>query len=452
MAKYTRFSARASLAAIGVRFRQMGIWDVVKQHVTIKQKVLKYQPLDKLLSAFINILAGGTGLVEINTRVRPDAALLAAFGPAGCADQSTISATLNACTPETVQQMHTALQTILRQHGRTYAHDYAQWQLLDVDMTGLPSGKQGEQATKGYFAGQKNRYGRQVGRVLATRYAELVYERLYPGTMQLEKSLPELLTATETVLALDDERRRHTLVRCDGGGGSDSDINWLMDRGYGVLTKIHNWQRTQKLVRSVATWQPDPKISDREAGWVTAPHSYAHPTQQLGVRYRQDNGEWHYEVLIAGLCDEQLFWLADLPQPAELTPKQRMGAILQAYDLRGGGVETSNKDSKQGLHIHHRNKRNFAAQEMLLLLAQLAYNVTVWVRQELADQHPRLAHWGMLRMVRDLYQVAGRLRLGSEGQLIAITLNREHPMTPAICQALKSALAHDGIRLNWGEI
>lgn len=448
----TRFSARASLAAIGVRMRQMHIWEVVKQHVTIRQKTIKYQPLDKLLSAFINILAGGRGVVEINTRVRPDAALLAAFGQAGCADQSTISATLNACTPETVQQMRTALQTILQQHGRAYAHDYAHWQLLDVDMTGLPAGKQGDQATKGYFAGQKNRYGRQVGRVLATRYDELVYERLYPGTTQLEKSLPDLLTATETVLALDAERRQHTLVRCDGGGGTDKDINWLQARGYGVLTKVHNWQRTQKLVQSVTTWRPDPQFPEREAGWVTAPYPYAHPTQQLGVRYRQADGAWRYTVLVAGLSDDQLFWLARQPQPAAPTPEQRLGALLTAYDLRGGGVETSNKASKQGLHIHQRNKRNFAAQEMLLLLAQLAYNVTGWVRRELARPHPRCAQWGMVRMLRDLYQIAGCLRFGPEGQLIAITLNRDHPMTQAVCQALEAALARDGIRLNWGEI
>jgi hypothetical protein len=48
--------------------------------VQIRQKVIKHKPLDKLLDAFINILAGGHGMVEVNTRVRPDEALQRAFG------------------------------------------------------------------------------------------------------------------------------------------------------------------------------------------------------------------------------------------------------------------------------------------------------------------------------------------------------------------------------------
>ena len=77
MKKYTRFSARASLAAVGVRMQQMKIWKSVERHVDIKQKAIKYKPLEKLSDAFINILSGGQGMVEINTRVRPDQALSA---------------------------------------------------------------------------------------------------------------------------------------------------------------------------------------------------------------------------------------------------------------------------------------------------------------------------------------------------------------------------------------
>jgi hypothetical protein len=42
--------------------------------------------------------------------------------------------------------------------------------LLDTDMTGQPCGRKAAFATKGYFAKQRNRRGRQLGRVLATRY------------------------------------------------------------------------------------------------------------------------------------------------------------------------------------------------------------------------------------------------------------------------------------------
>ena len=150
MHKGTRFSARASLFVFGMRMRGLGIWGVVEEWVQINQKAIDYQPLEKLMDAFINILAGGQGVVEINTRVRPDQMVQRAFGRDGCADQSVVSDTLNACTDETVSQMQEAWQTIYQEHSRGYQHDYEKReQLLDIDMTGMPAGRQGEGVTKG---------------------------------------------------------------------------------------------------------------------------------------------------------------------------------------------------------------------------------------------------------------------------------------------------------------
>ena len=232
MSKHSKFSARASLAAIGVRMRQLSIWQVIERHVQIKQKVIKHTPLNKLLDAFINILAGGQGLVEVNTRVKPDEGVQRAFGREDCADQSTISETLNQCTDETVDQMRQARQTIYQMHGQGYHHDYTKGnQVLDVDMSGMPAGRQGEGVTKGYFAGQKNQRGRQLGRVVATLYDEIGVDRLYDGKRQLDRSLHELVMLAETGLALADEPRHRTILRVDAGGGCDADINWMLARG-----------------------------------------------------------------------------------------------------------------------------------------------------------------------------------------------------------------------------
>lgn len=161
MEKDVSYSSRASLVALGLKFQHLQLWSPIRTHVKIKQKVLKHTPSDKLLDCFINILAGGTGVVEVNTRVRPDQSVQRAFGRSTCAEQSTISDTLNAS--ENAQQLRQAIQIILREHGQSYRHDYAtQWQLLDVDVTGMPAGRLGEGVTKGYFAQQKNRRGRQL--------------------------------------------------------------------------------------------------------------------------------------------------------------------------------------------------------------------------------------------------------------------------------------------------
>jgi hypothetical protein len=455
MTHYTRFSPRASLCAAGMYMRQQKMWDIVEERVHIQQKVLTHKPTDKMLDEFINILAGGHGLVEINTRVRPDEVLQRAFGRESCADQSTISDTFNACTPENVQQQREALHEIFQLHSQGYRHDYQQGlQVLDVDTSGMPAGRQAEGATKGYFPRQKNRRGRQLGRVLVTLYDEILVDRLYSGKKQLNNSFQELVTAAEEVLTLarDQDKRKQTLLRVDGGGGKEADINWMLKRRYHLLTKVNNWKRAFKLARSVTTWYPDPKTGDRQVGWVTDPHRYVRSTRQLAIRTPKKNGGWLYSVLVFTLSDEQLFWLARQPFRKEPTAEQVLFAALYAYDLRSGGVETSNKGSKSGLGLTKRNKRSFAAQEMLVLLAQLAYNLLSWTRNVLIPHQPRLRSFGPLRMVRDLFHISGKIRLDAQGHILEITLNDAHALALPVVQALSSSLAQDDMLLNLGQI
>src|SRR5207247_4734352 len=129
---------------------------------------------------FITILAGAHGLVEINTRLRADVGLQRAFGRTRCVEQSVVQDTLNASTAENVKQMEHAIDSMYRQQSQGYQHNYqASFQVLDVDMSGLPCGPKAAFATKGYFAKQRNRRGRQLGCVLASRYGEIVVDRLF---------------------------------------------------------------------------------------------------------------------------------------------------------------------------------------------------------------------------------------------------------------------------------
>jgi hypothetical protein len=453
MMNYTRFSSRASLAVIGRLTRKMGLWKVIEQHVHIRQKVLKHRPEDKLLDAFINILAGGHGLVEINTRVRSDVSVQRAFGRASCAEQSVVSDTLNASTPENVVQMRQALLELYRSHSQGYAHGYERaWQVLDVDMTGMPAGHQGEGVTKGFFSDKKNRRGRQLGRVVATLYDEIVSERLYNGKTQLQSSLQPLVLAAEEVLGLNEAQRKQTILRVDGGGGKDDDINWLLRRGYAVLAKVKNWKRAEKLARSVHTWHTDPKTGDRDVGWVQTPHRYARPTRQLAVRTPKKNGQWRYWVIVFSLSQEQIRYLSHQPLSQPFTSQQLLFTALHAYDLRSGGVETSNKGSKQGLGLTKRNKRSFTAQEMLVLLAQLAYNLITWLRVRLAPTKPSLKCFGPLRMVRDVFHIPGKIQLDAQGHVLEVVLNDVHVLALPFRQAISSLLAGDDMALILGQI
>lgn len=453
MTENTTFTSRAGLTVLGLKFQELGLWNPLREFVQIKQKVRTHQPLDKLLDCFINILAGGHGLVEINTLVRTDPAIQRAFGRQTCAEQSTISDTLDACSDQNVDELRQAVQSLIRQHSQSYAHDYqAQWQILDIDITGLPAGRLGEGVTKGYFASRKNRRGRQLGRVIASVYDEIIVDRLYPGKRQLEASLSELVTAAENTLNLDEKRRSRTVLRIDAGGGSEANINWMLQRNYQVIAKVHNWKRVMKLVQSVTHWFTDPHVPEREIGWIETPQAYARPTRQLAVRKHKPNGKWIHQVIVFNLNDDVLFELAQLPKPPLNVEAESPWAALAAYDLRGGGVETQNKGDKQGLGLGHRNKRHFAAQEMLILLAQLAHNLVIWTRNDLAQADQRFSQYGIHRTVRDVFQIPGCVQIDASGKIVAITLRDCHPLAQSVQSAFTLRHPRNDLSLNLGKI
>ncbi len=454
MEKYTGFSGHASLVSVGMWMKDNQVWEAVAERVKIKQKVIKHTPTDKLKDLLINILAGGHGIADVNNRVRVDKAIQLAFGRKVCAEQSTISETLDASLEENVLEFAGALKVIYQKHGQGYQHDYeTRCQVLDIDLSAMLSGKQAEGATKGYFSGHENRRGRQLGRVTASLYDEIVCEKLYPGTVQLEKNLRELVEMAENVLDLDENRRKRSIVRVDAGGGTDPNINFILKRGYFAILKVKNWQRICKLMKSVTDWQALPQLPDHDCGWVSQPHEYVAATRQLAIRWpNKKKGGWHYGVLVFNLSDELIFELARSPMPETYTELELMSAIVDAYDLRGGGVETSYKNSKQGIGLHKRNKKSFHAQQMLILLAQLAYNLTGWVQNELAQHSSKIASFSTLRMIRDAFQIAGKIEFDTNGCVVSITLNNIHKLAQTFQYYWQARFPHSQVSFILGEI
>ena len=452
MEQYTGYSAHASLAMVGTWMKEHNLWQKIEQQVVIQQKTIRHTPHEKLKDAFINILAGGQGIVEINQRIRTDKALQLAFGRTACAEQSVVSETLNACTEKNAEQMEEVVRKIYQEFGQGYRHDYEKaYLLLDVDLTGLLAGRQAEGASKGYFSGTKNGRGRQLGRIITSRYDEIVCEQLYDGKVQLEKCLIGLLEMNETVLNLGEKQRKCTILRVDGGGGTDGNINWALGRGYFWMSKVKNWQRTSKLVAPITDWQSVPELPGHEVAWVPQPHLYEKPMRQLAVRWTKPKGGWHYCVLVFNLTDEMLCELAGHQRTAN-TEQELLSIIVKAYNLRSGGVETSFKNSKQGLGLNKRNKKSFQAQRVLILLAQLAYNITVWVRTELAKHKPELQHYGMVRMIRDAFSIAGKLHFDASGRLVQIVLNKTHSLAKTFQDTWLTSFAYNDLSFILDEI
>ena len=450
MKHYTEITGQASLGIIGKWIGTEKIWETVDEKVKIKQKVVKFRPTEKLKGLFVNILAGGEGVSDINHRLRVDVAIQRAFAMKECAEQSTISQTLTACQASNVNELRESLQEIYRKQGQGYRHEYgSRYQILDIDLSALLTGEQAEGATKGYFSGSENRRGRQLGRVLASRYNEIVCEKIYNGKVQLEKNLPELVELAEEVLELDEAKCKHTFLRLDAGGGTETNINFILKRGYRFITKIKNWQRTCKLVRTVTQWQPLPGLPDHECGWVESPIQFETNTRQLAIRWpdQKKPDEYHASVLVFNLSDNDIFALLERTMPNTCSDTSLWSAIVALYDRRGGGIESSFRNSKQGLAITKRNKKSFHAQEMLILLAELAYNIIVWVHRELAGHSSTIAAFGLLRMVRDAFHIAGSIHFNADGNIQWIRLNGFHPLAPALQSYCRSKESLSDLRI-----
>jgi Transposase DDE domain group 1 len=436
--------------------------------VHIEQKTVKHTPLDKLYDSFVTLLAGAHGLVEINTLLRADHALQRAFGRKRCAEQSVVQQTLDACTPTQVAQMEQAMEEIYRTHSRGFRHDYrADWQILDVDLCGWLCGKQAAFATKGYFANAaRNRRGRQLGRVLAWRYQEVIVDRLFPGNCQLNATLQTLVSAAQNTLQLDAEQRQRTLVRIDAGGGSVPNLNWLLEQGYEVLGKACSRQQSRLLATTVGHWMTDTQVPERQIGWVCEePTAFVRPVRRVAVRSRKPNGQWGVGVLICSLSDQAVFHLAGVPLEAPADEQMVLQALVGLYDQRGGGIETSFKGDK-GIGLTKRNKKRFEAQQMLMLLGSLAHNVIVWAHEWLNTPAPTepeqaqliplssrepLPHYGPLRMVRDVFHLSGFLRWDACGQLVEIVLNQDALLARRILFSLRQLLAPMHVAINLGQ-
>lgn len=447
------FTARAPLAALGLKLRSLKLFETISHHVQIKQKTIKHTPVEKLTDAFIAILSGAHGLSEINTRVRSDKALQRAFGRSCCAEQSVVQETLDHCTSENVAQMQAAVDGLFRTHSKAFSHDYkAGLQLLDIDLSGLPCGPQAEQATYGYFGRHNIRYGRQMGRVLAARYEEVVADRVYAGNLQLRDCLPHLVEAMEKTLGLDEAKRARTVLRMDAGGGSFNSVNYLLRRGYHLHGKDYSAKRAANLSKYVRQWIDDPRHPDRQLGWIEAGSpGYVRQVRRLVMRWRKRNGQICHHLLLSTLEPAQVMQLMEQPVELLSNPQAVAVAYAQLYDERGGTVEIEIKESKQGIGLTKRNKKRYAAQQMVLLLGTLAHNVVVWAKRWLMADAPKLKRYGVVRIVRDVLQVGGFLELDRAGLIKRIVLNEASALARHCAKSLRVLLMREHVAVILGE-
>jgi hypothetical protein len=424
-------SGHASLCALGAYLRQRGCFDPLVERVRIKQKTLKYTPAQKLLLLLVALLGGAKAVAHTGTTLRVDPALQRAFGLPGCADQSVLAETLNAATVQDVADLQAAIEAIFAEHSQARRHDFAREVLvLDIDLSPLPTSERAEGSERAYMGRSRSKTGRKLVRVRVAPSGETVWEAVRPGrTAEGLVLLQEAVEQAERRLDLAGDtaaaqaKRARTEVRLDSSWGSTAAINWLLERGYQVTTKFKSGSRVKKLVRDVQGWEPTTSPG-RQVAAVLAPVALARPTQQYAVRTpsKEKPDGYHYAVLVTSRTD--------LP----------MLEAVDDYDRRAS-MEADLKSDRRGLGLGALRKRKLTAQEMLVLLIQLAHNLLIWARMWLAATAPRLADLGSVRLMREVWAVPGRVKLAGD-QVCRVRLRREHPRARDVCRGLRRLLSH----------
>jgi len=183
-------------------------------------------------------------------------------------------------------------------------------------------------------------------------------------------------------------------------------------------------------------------------GWAECEQvDYVRPVKRLILRCppmkeeKRKKHPFHYACLLTTLEPDEVIRQLHLPIHTLESDEAVTLAYSTLYDKRGGTVEVEIKESKQGIGINKRSKKHFAAQQMVMLLGSLAHNLLVWSRRWLTPDAPRLAKYGALRIVRDLFHIPGLLEFSEAGRILRITLNQAAPCVREMALALGKLLA-----------
>jgi hypothetical protein len=459
----------ALLCLLGQKARELKLLEPLHQLVKIDQKTLLHSPTEKLVDAMLAIACGAEAMSEINTVLRADPALSRAWGRQGCADQSSVQQTLSTCSEINISQMQQVLAHIYHKMGRAALHDYTTGPLiLDIDLTGLPCSKNYEAASKGYFANsKKGTTGRQLIRVNASQYDEIVYQKVCPGnasSSELE-NLQTVLAATLQMLGLSAQQKGHLLLRLDGGFGTTAIIEYLLAEGYQFILKLHSASRAKKLGHSLKEeeWLAD----DSTLRWASllghearalysssssSQSSRAGKLQLIAVRCKRDTSDKPKKKAPAKTKakSEYVYSVLAVQRESINSSENLAGSTLLEqlafYDDRATIESASFRGDKQGLKLIKRRKASLYAQEMLILLAQLVHNLIVWARDWLSEEEPRLREFGIKVWVRDLFRMPGRIKFKA-GRIVKVHLRRGHQYARRFFEAFYHFWAKSEIRL-----
>ena len=239
----------------------------------------------------------------------------------------------------------------------------------------------------------------------APQYHENLVSLIYPGNQTSQACLGPTVAAVERVLGLTSAQRQRTVLRLDGGFGTDANLNWSLWHGYQVLSKGYSGKRAKAFAQAVPQWE-ELRAGERWIAPAPTPLRYYRRTQTAVLKWKTAQGTYKHSLLTTSLLEYSL------------------AALAEAYDDRAM-IEAEIKADKGGLQLHRRRKKRLAAQEALVLLTDLAHNLLAWSQGWLFRDSP-FAEAGIYRIIKELFPISGKVTV-EEGQIVKLRLKGSHP-------------------------
>ena len=233
-----------------------------------------------------------------------------------------------------------------------------------------------------------------------------------------------MLRALDKCLALSETQKARTVLRTDGGFGSDANMNSALLNHWQILSKSSGGRRPAALARQVESeaWQVL-RPNDRWVAPVAPPLTFVRPMQWLALRWCNSRGDLKQAIVICSI----LAW----------SPRE----VIAHYDARAA-CETEIQADKGGLLVARRRKKVLAAQEALVLLTDLAHNLLAWASRWM-QLSGRLATFGPTQLIQDVLTLPGQL-IFNQQQLVEVRLKAEHPYAAEVAAGLEHLLDHFG--------
>lgn len=457
---YENQTAHGLLVVAYDQAKGLGLMDALDRYISLKMKTVIYTVTDKLMTLMASILVGCDHTVQINDKLGPqEQALAQVFGFERFPDQSTINRLLQACKPQTVEQLRQINQELLfantRARRRQLRTKLKKGRVLfvDLDQRGIVvSGKEYELAEAGFFGSKRGHRGYQLSAAfIGGQIGELLDEYLDGGKMPACARIDELLASIKKLATACKIPLEKIVIRADSQYGTVAIINKIVSQGFSFLIKNISPERARAVALDVKVedFRPLTTTSEGRKRFVAdlGQRRYEGKPQngvKLQIEARTIVVKWYEPAKEKGPRPgpKVRHKRAQEPKPevehraliwTNLSAQQLPAAMaVDLYDDRAT-IERYFRDEQSALGARSIRTHHAAGAAVFQMMVAITNNLLKWIKATCFTQTP-LQEFGVGRLIKQAFQLPALLIRSDSG--LEVIFPKRHALTDAIVTAL----------------